>query len=274
MGKIKKIIRIIRLIFKINWIKTLYINFKTQKFSDAIKLPIIVFGKLKIYSLSGKVTINCPIKFGTILIGKDFDHFPNSLLPVKLLVNKELIFNGPTIISGGTTITSWTGIISIGKYTSIGSGNVIKSSVKITIGDYSRIVSNCILMDTNVHFVVNSNNSISNIFGEIFIDKYCWINAGTVINKGVKLPKYTITGRNSFINKDYSNENEGLLLIGNPAIIKGYGLKKIFNFKNETLLKEYFLNDLNNEYVHLNFLTDNICYVENDEDFKSFYKLY
>ncbi|MBF5027130.1 LbetaH domain-containing protein [Planobacterium oryzisoli] len=274
MEAIKKMFRIVRLIFKINWIKTLYINFKTQKFSDAIRLPIVVFGRLKLYSLRGKVKIKYPISFGIVIIGKDFDHFPNSLLPVKLLVNNELIFNGPTIISGGTTITSWTGVIDIGKYTSIGSGNVIKSNVKITIGDYSRVVSNCVLMDTNVHFVIDANNRINNIFDEIFIDKYCWINAGTVLSKGARLPKYTITGRNSYISKDFSKQDEGLLLVGSPAVIKGNGFRKIFNYRNESLLKEYFLNNLSEKSIDLNYLTSDIDYIETDMDFKSFYKLY
>ncbi len=275
MEKIIKIGRILKLVLKINWIKTIFINFKSQKFQNAIKLPILVFGKLNIYNLEGEIKINCPIRFGLILIGKDFDHFPNSTLPVKLLVKNKIIFNGPVIISGGTTITSWTGVINIGKYTSIGSGNVIKSSVYIELGDYSRVVSNCILMDTNVHFLIESECKIRNIFGEIIIGKYCWLNHGTIASKGTKIPDYSITARNSFLNKNYCNENEiGLFLVGSPAEIKSKGLKQIFNFQKELKLKNYFLENLDTTQVNKDFITDASEYKESDDDFKSFYKLF
>lgn len=276
MESIKKIYRIIKLIFKINWIKTLYINFKTQKFAIAVKLPIIVVGKLKIYSLKGEIVLNFKPKFGTVIIGKDFDHFPNSLLPVKILINNKIVFHGPTIISGGTTLTSWNGVIEIGKYTSIGSGNVIKSQKSIKIGNYSRIVSNCVIMDTNVHFVLdNHTKEIQNIFGSILIGKYCWINAGTTISKGSVLPDYSITGRNSLINRDYSVHNSGgLLLVGAPSVIKAKNIQKIFNYQNESKLKEYFLSNPLTTSVNLDFITTNTHYNEDDSDFESFYKLY
>ncbi len=274
MGKIKKIIRIIFLIFRINWIKTIYLNFKTQSLLNALRFPIVVFGKLKIYSLKGKINLNCDIKFGTVIFGKDFDHFPQSLLPIKLLVNNKLTFFGPTIISGGTTITSWTGEINIGKYTSIGSGNVLKSNVRIDVGDYSRIVSNCILMDTNVHFVADQNNVINNIYGEIQIGKYCWINSGTVITKGTKLPDYSITGRNSYINRDYSNDGKGLLIVGTPGVIKSKGNRQIFNFANESKLKEFFLSNVAEKNVNGSFIGYDSNFIEEDKDFQSYYRLY
>ncbi len=274
MGKVKKIIRFILLVFKINWIKTIYINFKTQSLLNALCFPIIVFGKMRIYSLKGQINLNCDIKFGTIIFGKDFDHFPQSLLPIKLLVNHKITFFGPTIISGGSTITSWTGEINIGKYTSIGSGNVIKSNVRVDLGDYSRIVSNCIVMDTNVHFVANQNNSISNIYGEIQIGKYCWINSGTVVTKGTKLPDYSITGRNSYINKDYSSEGDGLLIVGTPGVIKSKNNRQIFNFRNESKLKEYFLANINEKNLDASFIGYEANFIEEDKDFQSYYRLY
>lgn len=50
---IKPIYKCIRLFFLLNILKTIYVNFKTQPLSKAIKLPIFVYGKLEIYSLRG-----------------------------------------------------------------------------------------------------------------------------------------------------------------------------------------------------------------------------
>jgi acetyltransferase-like isoleucine patch superfamily enzyme len=229
---------------------------------------------MKIYSLKGQIHLNCEIRFGTVIFGKDFDHFPQSLLPIKLLVNNKLTFCGPTIISGGTTITSWTGEISIGKYTSIGSGNVLKSNVKIDVGDYSRIVSNCIVMDTNVHFVADKHGLINNIYGEIQIGRYCWINSGTVVTKGTKLPDYSITGRNSYINKDYTEDGEGLLIVGTPGVIKNKNNRQIFNFTNEIKLKDFFLSNINKKDVDVSFIGYEVNFIEEDKDFQSYYRLY
>jgi hypothetical protein len=38
----------------INWYKTLYLNFKTQKCNIAFRLPILIYGKLEINDLSGE----------------------------------------------------------------------------------------------------------------------------------------------------------------------------------------------------------------------------
>lgn len=50
-----------RFFWQINWLKTLYYNFKWVKFSDAIKLPIIIGYNVRIRQ-TGKITFkNKPI---------------------------------------------------------------------------------------------------------------------------------------------------------------------------------------------------------------------
>jgi hypothetical protein len=124
-------------------------------------------------------------------------------------------------------------------------------------------------MDTNVHFVRNGNsNSVSNIYGEIYIGKYCWLNSGTIVTKGTKLPDYSIAARNSYLNKDYSLEVEkGAFLVGSPAKIKSTNLQRIYGFKLEKELKGHFLSDENLTEIPLKEI------IENDEDFKPFFKV-
>ena len=55
IGVIKKILHII---FKCNLYKTLYLNFKMLPFSQAIKLPIWIYGKMIFRSLEGKIIID------------------------------------------------------------------------------------------------------------------------------------------------------------------------------------------------------------------------
>ena len=38
----------LKTITQLNWVKTLYINFKMLPFADAIKLPIFVYGRCRL----------------------------------------------------------------------------------------------------------------------------------------------------------------------------------------------------------------------------------
>ena len=52
----------ISFVSKVNWIKTLYFNFRKFPFDVAIKLPLIFYGKVKFQSIRGEIIINAPIK--------------------------------------------------------------------------------------------------------------------------------------------------------------------------------------------------------------------
>ncbi len=231
-----------RLIFKINWIKTLYLNFKTQKFRHAVKLPIIVYCRLKIYSLKGQIIIDAPIETGMIHIGKDLDQNPVSLNPIKFTINGNLIFKGRALISGGSTVTVWNGEIILGQNVCLGSGVQIKSAERIEVGEFTRITALSTIMDTNVHYVKNIKEGvISKSFAPIYIGKYCWLNSGTSVTKGVVIPDYCISARNTFLNRDYSKICEpNSMFAGAPAKVIATGVQRIFDFKEESRLNKYF----------------------------------
>lgn len=241
MNKVKGFINFLIFLFKVNWIKTIICNFSFMPFYQAVKLPILVFGKVSIISRSGEVIFNTKPSFGMIQIGKDVDHNPISSAVTKLNINATLIFNGHCIISGGSTITVWRGLLEIGKYVSIGSGVQIKATKKIEIGDYTRIVALSTIMDTNVHYVKDiSTGEIYNNSGEVIIGNNCWINQGAVITKGTILPKYSIVARNSFLNKNYSNNDGFVVLAGSPAKEISDGKQRIFDYSKEVELNKFF----------------------------------
>lgn len=250
-NKLKKIIkpiyRCMKLFFLLNIFKTIYINFRTQPLSKAIKLPIFVYGKLKIYSLRGQILINAPIQMGMIHLGKDLDHNPVSLNPIKLTINGILKFSGHALISGGSTITVWDGIIKLDKNVSIGSGVQLKAYTKIEIGENSQIVALCTVMDTNVHYLKNiKTGEISKSFAPIHIGKNCWINQGSVITKGTIIPDYCISARNTFLNKDYTKICEpNSILAGSPAKVIATNMQRIFDFEEETKLNNFFVKNHN-----------------------------
>ena len=240
---IKPYYRFCRILWHSNIFKTLYLNFKKLPFSQAFKLPLVVYGNLKIDSIKGDIIINYPIYTGMVKIGYDIDGSTFSSMNTRLLVSGKIIFNGFAVVGKGTVLNIQ-GNISIGNCCSIGSGSFIKSMECITIGDNTRITYNCTVFDCDMHYVKNIETGIvKNNKAPIYIGANCWINAGTIIGKGVDLPNYSITARNSFLNKNYSEYGNNLFLVGSPAKpLKTKG-QRILSTKEERRLEQVFFQE-------------------------------
>ncbi|MDD2583304.1 MAG: hypothetical protein PHR66_15060 [Desulfuromonadaceae bacterium] len=230
-------------ILRVNWTKTIWLNFKYFKPTLAIQLPIICYGKIKAFSLKGRINISGIIKPGLIQIGKDIDNMPISALPVRLRVDGSLNFTGPCIISGGTNIAVGSDAnITIGKFSRICSGVYLKAIKSITIGDFTWITAESIVMDSDIHYVKNINTGIiKKNTAPITIGNYCWIVMRSVISKGAVLPDYSIVARNSYVNKDYSVGGKiGLFLAGSPAREIVAPVQYIPYLEKEGILNNYF----------------------------------
>ena len=232
-------------LFQMNICKTLYFNFRVLPFRQAMRLPIYLYGRIRFNSLCGKVNITAPIQKGMIKMGyRWIDLWPTSFLPTQLNISGILIFNGSCIISGGVAliIQSKTATCEIGNQCVIGGGSTIKSLDTLYIGDYTRITGNCIVMNSNMHYVKNIETGlIQKTWGPIIIGKWCWINQGTTITKGSVVPDYSIVARNSFLNKDYSQKGPNAFIVGAPAQVKNNYSQRIFSLKKEAELKAFFL---------------------------------
>ena len=250
---IKPFYRFCKIIWQLNIIKTLYINFKKLPFSQAIHIPVYVYGGLQIDSLKGEIVIRHPIKSGMIKIGYDVDGVPYSCLRSRLIIRGKLLFDGYTLIGKGSVITiEKEGKLRIGNCCTIGSGSVVKCIDKISIGDNSRITFGCTILDCNMHYVKNVESGIiKKNRAPILIGKNCWINAGTIINKGVVLIDYCITGRNSYLSKDYSSYGNNLFLVGSPAKILDIKVQRIFSSEKEKEFNYFFKENPHVDYIQL-----------------------
>lgn len=253
--RIKKLLRkpykIARLLFKIRFFKTLRVNFALLPFEQAVKLPIVVLGKLKIDSLKGKVTLDCPIKFGTVIIGKCMDNMPIEVNPTRLFVGGTLIFKGHCIINHSAMVIVWPGSeMIIGDYAVICSGVVLKSASRIVIGDYTRITSGGFVMDTNVHAIKDGvTGKVKRTFRPIEIGKCCWLAMNTSVTAGAKIPDYSISTRYAVLNRDYTESGEiGCLLAGSPAKIIRSNIQRIFDLREESVITKFFYDYPDAEY--------------------------
>ena len=246
MKTIRSIYHFLQLIWRLNVIKTLYFNFKVLPFRVAAKVPIFIYGKTYIWDISGSVCLPDKVSTGMIKIGyKWFDLWPVGFLPTQIQNRGKLVFDGNVIISGGTNINvqHQKGILKFGNYVCVGGGTIIKCLDHIEIGEGTRITGNCSVMDCNMHFVKNIDTGVvANYKAPIFIGKNCWINYGTVVGKGAVIPNYSISSRNAFISKDFSEYGENLFLVGSPCKPTSSRVQRIFSAELQKKYADYYSN--------------------------------
>lgn len=244
MAKIRRVIRFCREFAKTNIIKTVCFNFEVLPFNKAIKLPFFLYGKVYLWNLSGRFIMPEKTTPGMVRIGyKWIDLWPSSFLPTQIQVKGTIEFKGAAIISGGVNLNvqSEDGCLIIGREIVLGGGTVCKCMKHIEIGDQTRITGNCNIMDCNMHFVKNiDTGAVANYQAPIKIGKSCWINAGSIVTKGAVVPDYSISARNSYLSKDYSEYGTNLFLVGSPAKPASSKVQRIFSVEKQREYKEFF----------------------------------
>lgn len=240
----RKICIYMRELWRLNILKTIYFNFKMLPFKQAVKFPFFLYGKIILLDLSGRVSIESEIRTGMIRIGyKWIDMWPTSFLPTQIYISGEIIFQGSCIVSGGANLSvhSNRGSLFIGKNVLIGGGSIVKCLKRIEIGEDSRITGNCVVMDCNMHFIKNiDTGTVANYMAPIKIGKRCWITPGSNVLKGAVIPDYSITSRNAYLSKDYSEFGTNLFLVGSPAKPSSSRVQRIVTIDKQNEIAEYF----------------------------------
>ncbi len=107
--------------------------------------------------------------------------------------------------------------ISIGNNVYIGPNTVIISD-NMYIGNEVLIGPNCVLVSQN-HTKINQSFRFGpSDKGCIVIEENCWISSHCTISKDSKLPKGSVLGANSFLNKKFEVANA--FYCGVPAVYK------------------------------------------------------
>lgn len=230
----------------INLWKTILINFKTQKWEDAIKFPILLYHKVKL-TINGNIEIKGEKYLGKIRIGKNTDQFTNSYNSL-LIINGHTIFEGDFMASNGVIIVvDQNALLEIGDAVSLGGGAKIRCCYHIKIGTGTGIVEECQVFDSNFHNMMDTiTKRVYPANEEIIIQDFCWIGNRTTISKGTKLPDFTIVASNSLVNKDFTVSNDNYLVIGGtPAKIISKNKTRIYDLIEEKRLFNMYLNEPN-----------------------------
>jgi acetyltransferase-like isoleucine patch superfamily enzyme len=207
----------------------------------------------------GKITIEGEIKRGMISIGR-VDLKAQGIS--KIINSGEIIFKGPVIL-GGATILENSGKIIFEGQTRVGEGVTFLIRSQLTIGKYTSVGFHSFFMDSDDHYMINvQTGEVKENKKEIIIGKYNWIANGTMVKKGTRTPDYTIVASRSLLSKDYTNILSLYSIIGGmPAKSISSGYRRIYNRKEEALLRKFFTeNDMPSIIIDLeNINIDEYC---------------
>lgn len=243
----------------ISYLKTIYINFSCMPLKHAIKFPIIVYQNTQIEQV-GKITFNCPIKKGILVIGKRM-FFRNQ--KTTFINRGELIINGNCEIMGGALIhiLKKDSKLTIGNNVMIGECTKILTETHTIIGDYTRIAFNGLLIDSEFHHVINiKTGDINTARMPIKIGKYNWIGNSSIIKKGTITPDNIIVSNGSMLTKDYSEIPPYSILMGTPAKLRTNDIRRIYNLEYENFLTDMFTKNSDLKVFHVEKDDNDIMY--------------
>jgi len=252
----RKLLKIIRFILSVNWIKTLYFNFKMLSFKEAFKLPVFIYGPLTFSGLRrGKLIIDAPIKINMIQLGVNLEIIKTNAKTAQLTILGNLTFKGnfQTGLDYKIIILPDANL-EIGEHSYFGAYTKVIVSGDVHLGKHTRLGFESQIIDTNFHYMLNTETrQIERLAMEpIYIDDYCWIGNRCTIMKGTKTPKYLSVASNSLLNKDYTQSIPYYSIIGGlPAKLLRKNIVRIFEPELEVEIHKYFLENLNSNYYNL-----------------------
>jgi len=220
--------------------KTLYFNFRVFDFKTAIKLPVWLYGHIRLEGLHRGCVVLQRVKMGGVKIGGGWetDVFggSNRYISVLRLRGKLVLGNVITMQQGIVLSVAKNAILRIGNNTAFNERVTIHSKVSITISDNCRFGWNVQIFDTSFHYMINKCK-LAYRNAPVVIENNVWIGNGVSIMKGTYLPAYTVVASNSLVNKDFKEMGEHCMIGGVPA-------KYITNGVERLLLKDKEIDNL------------------------------
>lgn len=217
--KYRSIYHKFRFYCKVNWIKTLYFNFKKFPFETAKKLPVFFYGRVKFTSIKGDIQIEGNIQRGMIGFGQPYELNSAHKGIAEIFILGKLTFKGKFQFGKDCFVfVGENAICELGNMASIASSGKIICTEKIILGDYARFGSEAQIIDTNFHDLIDTQTGEKlQKSAPIFIGNYNFGSNRVSIMKGTQTPNFCTIASNSLCTKDYKNLGENILIGGVPA---------------------------------------------------------
>lgn len=216
---------------RVQFFKTLYINFMAMPMSVARHLPIFVYSNVEIISCGYIEFSSCKVYAGMVKFGR-FDLRRSQGL--SRFNNKGTIkIGGSGRALRGSEIFVWEGAkLQFGDNFFMGENTLVSCQNDIKIGKYFRLAYNSQIFDTDFHYSMQNETGIVRRKSKpVIIGDYNWIGNNCTIKKGTKTPNHTtVAGSYTVLTKDYTKEiPEYSILGGIPAKMLATGFSRLWN---------------------------------------------
>jgi len=231
------------LFMSVNWIKTLYFNYKKFPYYIAKKLPVYFYGRVKFSNISGKVVIDTPIKRGMIGFGQRYEMSTVSNRTAEVNIQGEFVFKGHVQFGKDYFIfIKKNAYCELGHMSSMASNGKIICTHKVTLGDFARLGSESQIIDTNFHQLIDTlTNEKLPMSSPIEIGNYNFIGNRVSIMSKTKTPNYCIIASNSLCNKNFTDLDENTMIGGMPARLIRSNITRDWKGEENRLLKNLIL---------------------------------
>lgn len=245
-----KIIDFVSELAQVNWSKTIYINFRMLSLRDAIKFPIIIWGKCRLALKGGKIVFDVPVRRALLKIGYRYETF-YSKEPSQVKIHGVFTLKGEVWFGSSTQIlVEPKATLTMGQLSSMGTHASLVCTKSVLFSEYSRVGSFSYISDSNYHYMKNvKDNSILPFNKPIKIGARNYIGSKVSLLPGTVTPDNIVIGYGSVCNKDYRNIiPENSVIAGIPAKLVKKDTVRIFDFEKEDRITSFFAESGNDIY--------------------------
>lgn len=245
---------------KLNLWKTCYVNLRTLPIGTALRLPVWVYGSVRIAGLRGKIRINGRIRTGMVRLGQNTDLLsaPHPAL-IYMEKNTCIIFGSKCRIGSGYILRlTYNATIEFGDRLNASTNVTFACSNYIRIGTSTDIAHGSRIMDTDFHYTSDAETGqVSPKSIPISIGERNWIASNCTVMKGTVTRPDTITATGSLLNKDYTSlPGEYPLFAGSPARVVKTGRKYIRSAETELQIDHFFEKNPNTHWYEKEYEND------------------
>lgn len=196
--------------------KTILFNLRYLPLRQAVRLPILVSHRVWLKRLGGRVRIQSEtVRTGMIQIGfGDVGIFDQQRARSVWQVTGEVVWRGTARLGHGTKL-SVSGRLEVGDGLQVTAESALVARRAITLGRGVLVSWDVLVMDTDLHPLLDETGQQLNEDAPIVIGDEVWIGARVLVLKGVHLARGTVVAAASTVTR--SVETPHTLIGGSPA---------------------------------------------------------
>ena len=200
----------------LNWIKSIYFNFRYLPFKQAIYLPIWITTNFKVLKLKrGQIILDFPYRKNFFLGDCGSVGLHEMRGGIYMEEGAMLKLNAMCVIGQGTTLRcDKNAVIELGKNFYCNKNCHIRSAEYIKVGNECSLGWNVQINTDDGHVITHDGKAVKRI-GSIEIGNHVWMTSNTIVTKNVKIADGCIVAQGTVVSKSVTEQKS--LVGGVPA---------------------------------------------------------